>query len=534
MTYQAVVRDASNNLVVNQQIGVRVSIVRSSLQGTPVYIETHQTITNHNGLLTLSVGDGLPNPGSKMEDIDWSINDYFIKSEIDLSGGNNYTLDGGQQLLSVPYAFFSGSADYNLLINRPPSGDNTGDILFWHAGDSTWHIIPAGSAGQVLTMTENGIPQWHTSIFNQDAPPMIVTDTVFDVTGFTLKVRSTIAHPGTTGIISSGVCWSTSNPYPSIGNNHTTDGSSVGSFISNVSGLQSNTVYYVRSYATNSIGTGYGNVIVITTPTDCGTVTDRSGNVYSTIFIGRQCWMKENLRTKYYADGNPINYVLNTASNPSGQGTHSLNNSYYYYYSDNDSTTMNERGLLYTWHAVMKGAGSSDNNPSGILGICPYGWHVPSSTEWCELENFLNPGIDISCSNTGWRGTMAKVLCQPDFWTSYGNNSFTPGYWHIDSTGFNTTDFSVVPAGYFTYNESNSQYFNVPGQQSGYSYTCVYGNTGYHKHYYYPFSSKNTVARFWTSSSGKYRSMSYNETGINFGTGAHSDNGYSVRCLKDY
>jgi uncharacterized protein (TIGR02145 family) len=56
---------------------------------------------------------------------------------------------------------------------------------------------------------------------------------------------------------------------------------------------------------------------------------------------------------------------------------------------------MAKYGLLYTWQATMNGAGSSDNNPSGIQGICPSGWHVPSNSEWCELENYIEPGIDV-------------------------------------------------------------------------------------------------------------------------------------------
>ncbi len=527
-----VVRDAQNRLVVNQQLGVRMSILRTSPNGNSVYTETHTTTTNGNGLMTLEVGTGMPTPGSVFDSIDWSRNTYYLKSEIDLQGGSDYTIIGAQQLLTVPYAFYAksfASGDYNRLYNKP-AGNNTGDILYWNVSDSSWHIVPAGSSGQVLTMTENGIPQWHTAIFNQDSPPIIITDTVFDITGFTLKVRSTISNPGTTGIISSGVCWSSSNPYPSIGNNHTTDGSSVGSFISNVSGLQSNTVYYVRAYATNSIGTGYGNVIVITTPTDCGTVTDRDGNVYGTVYIGRQCWFKENLRTKTYADGNVIVRAVNTAQTPSGQNTHSVNNTSCYYYCDNDSTTFAERGLLYTWYAVMKGAGSSDNNPSGILGICPYGWHVPSSTEWCELENNLNPGIDVTCSNANWRGTMSKMLSMPAIWSQFNDNSFTPGYWYSDSSTHNTTGFSAIPAGYTRYASITTYYEG----NSTYPYTCYLGNTGWHTHYYYPFTAKNTTARYWTSTVGKFRAMAYNQTGIYYGSGEDERSAFSVRCVKDY
>ena len=193
-----------------------------------------------------------------------------------------------------------------------------------------------------------------------------------------------------------------------------------------------------------------------------------------------------------------------------------------YFFCDHDTTTKQYRGLLYTWYAVMKGAGSSDNNPSGILGVCPYGWHVPSSSEWCELENTLNPGIDVNCSNTGWRGTMAKMLSKPKYWNTYTNNSFTPGYWHTDSTGFNTTDFSLLPTGYV---------YNADRYASDYGSYC--GDNSTHYHYYYPRTGFTTDAYFWTSSSGKYRRINYAETGIYYSS-ASLTNAYSVRCVKDY
>ena len=160
---------------------------------------------------------------------------------------------------------------------------------------------------------------------------------------------------------------------------------------------------------------------------------------------------------------------------------------------------------------------------SGILGVCPYGWHVPSSSEWCELENNLNPGIDITCSNANFRGTMAKILAKPKYWSSYTNNSFTPGYWHTDSTGFNTTDFSLIPTGYVY---ETSQY------SSGYSDYCGYGS--YHIHWIYVRTGITTDAYFWTSSSGKSRQINYSETGIKLATSVTLTNAYSVRCIKDY
>ena len=530
MSYQLVVRDANNELVVNSLVGLRISILEDNINGVTVFAETHSVTTNANALATVELGTGTLLVGTNLADIDWAHHDYFISAEIDPAGGNSYTITGKQQLLTVPYAYYSGKTayfDYNDLDNKP-KGNNTGDILYWDATDTSWHVIPVGSAGQVLTLNPNGVPQWYSNILNQNAPPTIVTDSVFDINGYTMSVHATITSAGSTGIIESGVCWSNTNPSPSIGNNHTVDGSSIGGFTSFVSGLKSNTKYYVCAYATNSVGTSYGNVITITTPTHCGTITDIDGNTYNTVYIGRQCWMKENLRTKTYADGIPISGAIYTVQTSNSVHAHAAtpNPNSCYYYSNNDTANVITFGLLYTWPAVMKGAGSSNSNPSGILGVCPFGWHVPSCAEWCELENFLNTGIDMNCSNTGWRGTMAKMMSKPKYWSADGGNSFFPGYWTTDSTDFNTTGFSMIPNGY-RYNNSSYSTWNYSSEN-----TNCYGQS--HYHYYYPTSSKTSAAYFWTSVSGTYRQFSSSQTGSYYGTGQATTSAMSVRCVKDY
>lgn len=103
MSYQAVVRDASNMLVTNQNVGIQASILESSASGTAVYVETHNITTNANGLATLQIGGGVVVSGL-FEDIEWSGDDHFLKVQTDPMGGTNYTITGTSQLLSVPYA----------------------------------------------------------------------------------------------------------------------------------------------------------------------------------------------------------------------------------------------------------------------------------------------------------------------------------------------------------------------------------------------------------------------------------------------
>jgi hypothetical protein len=105
-SYQAVIRNSSGSLVINTQIGIKISILQGSPSGTVVYVETQTPTTNANGLLTLEIGDA---PG--FNTINWATGPYFVKTEIDPAGGNSYTISGSSQMLSVPYAFFSKTAE---------------------------------------------------------------------------------------------------------------------------------------------------------------------------------------------------------------------------------------------------------------------------------------------------------------------------------------------------------------------------------------------------------------------------------------
>jgi hypothetical protein len=110
MNYQAVIRDASNKLITNQTVGIRVSILQGSSTGTEIYKEIYNPNprTNGNGLIMLEIGVGVSIKG-KFSDIDWSKGQYFIKTETDPNGGSNYSIIGSSELTSVPYALFSAN-----------------------------------------------------------------------------------------------------------------------------------------------------------------------------------------------------------------------------------------------------------------------------------------------------------------------------------------------------------------------------------------------------------------------------------------
>jgi uncharacterized protein (TIGR02145 family) len=110
MSYQAMIRNSSGELVKSNNVGMQISILQGSETGTAVYVETHTKMTNENGLVTLEIGSGTIVTGIFAE-IDWSTGIYFIKTETDPTGGTIYSIEGTSQLLSVPYALYSKNAE---------------------------------------------------------------------------------------------------------------------------------------------------------------------------------------------------------------------------------------------------------------------------------------------------------------------------------------------------------------------------------------------------------------------------------------
>jgi len=108
MSYQAVIRDAEDNLMRNAPIGIQIQILEGSTFGSSVYVESQKVSTNDNGLVSLVIGEGTVLFGDFTE-IDWADGPYFVETEVDPTGGENYTLTGTSELLSVPYALYAAS-----------------------------------------------------------------------------------------------------------------------------------------------------------------------------------------------------------------------------------------------------------------------------------------------------------------------------------------------------------------------------------------------------------------------------------------
>jgi hypothetical protein len=173
MSYQAVVRNSSNDLVASTAVGMQISILQGSASGTAVYVETHTPTTNANGLVSLEIGTGTVVSGT-FNTIDWANDTYFIKTETDPTGGTNYTITGTSQLMSVPYALHSktaenitGTVNYNetdpIFIASVANGITAIDTANWNSkldievdGSVTNEIQTISRTGTTVTLSNSG------------------------------------------------------------------------------------------------------------------------------------------------------------------------------------------------------------------------------------------------------------------------------------------------------------------------------------------------------------------------------------------
>jgi uncharacterized protein (TIGR02145 family) len=196
---------------------------------------------------------------------------------------------------------------------------------------------------------------------NKATIAVLTTNEISDVTLNSATTGGNISSDGGAIITARGVCWSC-DPNPISANNKTIDGKGTGNFISTITCLKANTTYYIWAYATNSVGTAYGNVRSFSTEQY---ISDIDGNIYDAIQIGSQIWMKQNLKVTHYRNGDPIPNI-----------SYSATGAYCDYHSCPD--TSKTYGRLYNWYAV------NDNR-----NIAPEGWHVASDAEWTILINYL-------------------------------------------------------------------------------------------------------------------------------------------------
>lgn len=218
-------------------------------------------------------------------------------------------------------------------------------------------------------------------------------------------------------------------------------------------------------------------------------ITDIEGNVYNTVLIGSQCWMKENLKTTNYSNGNPIqNLQANTTWLSDTAGAYAWNS--------NNITWKDAYGALYNWYAV-----------SNSQGLCPEGWHVPDRNDVLQMQNYLTENYDdVDIFNLG----MNLKSCRSTM-TPISGNCLTDEHprWFSDNAKFGTDSFgfSGLPGGM-----RNTGIFMEPGDFGAW-WTSSQVNFNSNKAYFY--SLLNTSDGF---------------VGNNYNL---KNMGYSVRCIMD-
>ena len=298
--------------------------------------------------------------------------------------------------------------------------------------------------------------------------PTLTTEGISNITPVSATCEAEVTSDGGTGYIYYyGVCWSTS-PSPTTSDSYIEEYGNVGGFYTKIIGLIPETTYYVRAYAKNSEGTGYGNELSFSTSSfETSSVTDVDGNTYETIRIGGQWWMAENLKVTHYRNGDQI---LHTPD--STEWTTLSEGSYCIY--NNDQEISGIYGALYNWYAV-----------DDSRNIAPDGWHVPSSDDWTTLISTLGGEYVAG-------GKMKEVGTE---------------HWAENHKASNESGFTGLPGGYRGYSAS---YRNLGGSAyfwsstSSSSYRAFYLRLNYYNDDIY-FSSNN----------GDFRI------------------GYSIRCVKD-
>lgn len=291
--------------------------------------------------------------------------------------------------------------------------------------------------------------------------PILTTEEAKSITQSSVITGGNITDNGGAQIEARGVCWSLEQN-PTLEDSFTSEEKGNGVFSSNITDLNPDTRYYVRAYATNRVGTAYGNEIEFTTLK----LIDIDGNTYKTIVIGTNVWMAENLKTTKFNDGSPIELVENKFT--WGQ----LTTAAYCWYNNDKVQVGNTYGALYNWFAV------------NTLKVCPSGWHIPSKSEWTTLINSIG-GESVAGGKLKEMGTLHWLSPNSGATDEYGFSVLPGGYRSDVGDFFNIASFAYLWSssegiaseawGYdFVYDASRVRKSNyVDNKTMGFSVRCI-------------------------------------------------------------
>ncbi len=389
--------------------------------------------------------------------------------------------DGGR--IVIVRGFYYGTDSDNLM--QSVQSDNATDTFIGSitglAANTTYYYKAyatnsAGTAyGEIRSFTTT-----------EATVPIVTTGKSISITTSGATLNGNVISDGGVTVTACGFLYGTSEDNLS---QTVQSGNGTGSYTNTLTDLNSYTTYYYRAYATNSAGTAYGEVRSFIT---LGSFIDsRDGNTYTFVRIGNQTWMAENLR---YAGSIPL------GSTGCDSGCSSRTEKYRYR-PDGISENVATYGYLYNWTAAMNGTSSSGSNPSNRRGICPDGWHLPSTAEWTQLTDYLSSNSEYQCGETNTN--IAKSLAATNAWPNLDYHACSVSY-NISEN--NSSGFAALPAGLY-----KGKLFDGIGYSTFFWTTTQDGSIDYYAY---------------------CRKLTYTEEYV---TSSTIDKGYglSVRCVKN-
>jgi len=334
-----------------------------------------------------------------------------------VTSGGNISFGGGSSVTSRGVVWSKNPSPNISLPTKTSDGSGTSSFISSITGlspNTTYYL-------RAYATNISGTAYGNEIIFS--TLPIVTTSSVTNIATTTVTGGGDISYGGGSSITERGVVWSTTASPTIVLSTKTTDGSGTGSFTSSITGLTSNTTYYLRAYATNISGTSYGNEITFTSAypysyTQGQTLTDIDGNTYSTINTNcdNKIWMQSNLNVSKYRNGDIIPQATSTADFNSGSPA--------WCYFNNDPANEVIYGKLYNAAAAL--------DPRGIA---PNGWHISTTTDWGNLINCLGGG---SIAANKLRSTGTQFWASPNAGAT-NSSGFTalPGGWRTNNGSFN-------------------------------------------------------------------------------------------------